>query len=66
MKRAAIECTVTIALVGALASPVVPSTHTPVQAQRKIELAQYCMPPADLPDTHRFYCLLGGTDHGRP
>jgi hypothetical protein len=65
MNRAAIECTVTIALVGALASPVVPSTHTPVQAEAKIELAQYCMPPADLPDTHRFYCL-SGVEHGRP
>jgi hypothetical protein len=65
MKRAAIECTVAIALVGALASPVATSTHTPVQAEAKIVLAQYCMPPADLPDTHRFYCL-SGVEHGRP
>jgi hypothetical protein len=66
MKTAAIQSTVAIALVGALASPVALSTHTPMRGEGKTTLAQYCMPPSDIPDTHRLYCRLSGAEHGRP
>jgi hypothetical protein len=58
-KTAAIHCTAAIALVGALALPLSASAQTRTQAEGKIRVAQYCVPP-DGPDTHRFFCRLGG------
>lgn len=59
MKAAAIHCAVAIALAGALALPAPSSTPTRMQAERNINVSQYCIPAESL-EAHRFYCRLGG------